>query len=136
MGSTPMSSPNPPDPVQKRLDQLKLCLMDSKALRRIPSPIPIIDGYLFRDSLAWISGAPGHGKSFMAAHMACCMGTGREWFGHQVTRSKVLYLIAEGAAGFSDRIETWEDYHGEDADNVIFLPVPVQFLNDIDMAAF
>jgi hypothetical protein len=48
----------------------------------------------------------------------------------------VLYLIAEGVSGFSDRIETWEEYHHEDADNLIFLPVPVQFLNDVDVSAF
>jgi hypothetical protein len=128
--------PNAPDPVQTRLDTLKLSLLDSKGLRNIPSPKPIIDRHIFKDSLSWISGAPGHGKSFVAAHMACCIGTGREWFGHQVTKGKVLYLIAEGVSGFSDRIETWEEYHGEDAENVIFLPVPIQFLSDVDVDAF
>jgi hypothetical protein len=131
-----MSDPNAPDPTQTRYDQLAHSLLDSKGLRNIPSPTPIIDGYLFRDSLAWIGGKPGHCKSFVAAEIACCVGTGRSWFGQQVTKGLVLYLIAEGASGFSDRIESWEAYHKEDADNVLFLPVPVQFTNDIDIGAF
>jgi hypothetical protein len=138
-----MSDPNAPDPAQKQADaiqvrlyELETSLMDSKQLRNIPSPIPIIDKYLFRDSLAWIGGKPGHFKSFVAGEMACCVGTGRDWYGHKVTKGRVLYVIAEGAAGFSDRIETWENYYGEDADNVVFLPMPIQFLNAIDVVAF
>jgi hypothetical protein len=131
-----MSDPNQPDPVQTRLDQLKLSLLDSKGLRKIPSPEPLIEGYLFKDSLAWIGGQPGSCKSFIAAEAACCIATGRPWFGHHVTKGKVLYLIAEGVSGFSDRIEAWEEYYGEDADGVTFLPVPVQFINDTDFAAF
>ena len=48
----------------------------------------------------------------------------------------MLYLIAEGAAGFSDRIEAWEEYYRLDAANVTFLPVPIQFKSDLDVAAF
>jgi hypothetical protein len=128
-----------PDEVKKqqaRLDQLKLALLDSKGLRDIPSPIPIIDNFLFRDSLAWIGGKPGHCKSFVTAEIACCVGNGRPWFGNAVKQGKVLYLIAEGASGFSDRIETWEQFNRLDAANVTFLPVPVQFMDDIDVGAF
>jgi RecA-family ATPase len=122
--------------VQTRLDQLKLALLDSKGLREIPSPEPIIENYLFRDSLAWIGGKPGHCKSFVAAEIACCVGNGRPWFGNTVKQGKVIYLIAEGPSGFSDRIETWEEFNRLGAANVAFLPVPVQFMNDIDVGAF
>lgn len=131
-----MGEPDDNTQVQTRYDQLKLALLDSKGLRNIPSPIPIIENYLFRDSLAWIGGKPGHCKSFVAADIACCVGTGRTWFGNAVKQGTVLYLIAEGASGFSDRIETWEEFNRLDAANVTFLPVPVQFMNDIDVAAF
>jgi hypothetical protein len=119
-----------------RFVELEKALLDSKGLRDIPSPVPLIEGYLFRNSLAWIGGKPGHAKSFVAAEIACCIGTGRVWFGHQVTKGSVLYLIAEGASGFSDRIETWEEFYGTTATSVTFLPVPVQFMKDIDVVAF
>jgi hypothetical protein len=48
----------------------------------------------------------------------------------------VLYLIAEGASGFSDRIETWEMYNNADATGCTFLPVPIQFIKEVDVAAF
>jgi RecA-family ATPase len=131
-----MGEPDGDTQTQTRYDQLLLQCMDSKGLRNIPSPEPIIENYLFRDSLAWIGGKPGHCKSFVAAEMACCIGTGRSWFGHAVKPGKVLYLIAEGASGFSDRIEAWEEYYRLDAANVTFLPVPIQFKSDIDVAAF
>lgn len=119
-----------------RLEELERSLLDSKGLRNIPSPEPIIDGYLFRDSLAWIGGKPGHFKSFVAAEMACRVATGTPWYGHPVKQGKVLYLVAEGASGFSDRIETWEHYNEMDAVEATFLPVPIQFIQEIDVAAF
>jgi AAA domain len=118
-----------------RFVELEKALLDSKGLRDIPSPLPLIDGYLFRDSLAWIGGKPGHCKSFVAAEAACCIATGRPWFGQQVTKGTVLYIIAEGASGFSDRIETWETYYGADATGITFLPMPVQFMKDVDVVA-
>jgi AAA domain len=131
-----MGEPDEATQTQTKLDWLEGQLLTSKGLRNIPSPVPIIDGYLFRNSLAWIGGKPGHCKSFVAAEIACCVGTGRPWFGHQVTQSKVLYLIAEGVSGFSDRIETWEEFNAVDATGVIFLPVPIQFKDEIDVGAF
>jgi hypothetical protein len=119
-----------------RLEELERSLLDSKGLREIPSPTPIIDGYLFRDSLAWMGGKPGHCKSFAAGEMACCVGTGRPGYGNAVKQGKVLYLIAEGASGFSDRIETWEMYNNADATGCTFLPVPIQFIKEVDVAAF
>jgi hypothetical protein len=41
-----------------RFVELEKALLDFKGLRDIPSPVPLIDGYLFRDSLAWIGGNP------------------------------------------------------------------------------
>jgi hypothetical protein len=119
-----------------RLAELEKALLDSKGLRDIPSPVPIIDGYLFRDSLAWIGGKPGHFKSFVAAEMACRVATGTHWYGHATKQGKVLYLVAEGASGFSDRIETWEMYNELDAIGCTFLPMPIQFMKEIDVAAF
>jgi hypothetical protein len=123
------------DATQTRLDQLELALLDSKGLRKIPSPDPLIDNYLFRDSLAWIGGQPGSGKSFVAMEMAHAIGTGQDWFSHTTKQGTVLYIVAEGASGFCDRVETWEEHHGTDAHNVQYLPLPIQFADDIDVAA-
>lgn len=122
--------------VDRRFSELRGRLLDAEGLRRIAAPVPIVDGLLFRDSLAWLSGKPGHGKSFTAVDLACCVGTGTNWHGHQVTRGRVLYLIAEGAAGLGLRVAAWSLAHGLRVTNVLFLPVPVQLLGGLDAAAF
>jgi hypothetical protein len=124
------------DKAAVRLEELERALLDSEQLANIPPPEPLIDGYLFKDSLAWIGGKPGHCKSFLAAEMACRVGTGTPWYGHTTKQGKVLYLIAEGVPGFGQRIATWEQYYGLSTKGwVDFLPVPVQFLKDVDVLA-
>ncbi|MGH4012200.1 MAG: AAA family ATPase [Pseudonocardiaceae bacterium] len=123
--------------VDRRYLELRARLLDVAGLRRIAAPMPIIEGLLFRDSLAWLAGKPGHGKSFVAVDLACCVGTGTAWHGHQVTRGKVLYLIAEGAAGLGRRVEAWSVRNGRSVERqVLFLPVPVQLLQGVDVGAF
>jgi hypothetical protein len=124
------------DKATVRLAELEAALMDSEQLAKTPPPEPIIEGYLFKDNLAWIHGKPGHCKSFAAIEMACCIGTGRPWFGHATKQAKVLYLIAEGVPGFAQRITTWEQYNNVSTKGLVtFLPVPVQFMKDVDVLA-
>jgi hypothetical protein len=64
------------------LDRLRNALVDTAGLDNIPEPEPLVHGILFRDSLAWLYGAPGCGKSFMAIDIAGCIGTGEPWQGY------------------------------------------------------
>lgn len=122
--------------VDRRYLELRSRLLDVAGLRRIAAPVPIVEGLLYRNSLAWLAGKPGHGKSFVAVDLACCVGTGTDWHGHRVIRGKVLYLIAEGAAGLGRRVEAWSVRNGRPVEQVLFLPVPVQLLQGVDVAAF
>lgn len=130
----------PDDHGNPRLNHLYAHLVDVDGLRNIPPPEPLVAGYLYRDSLAWLSGKPGHGKSFLAVDLACCVATGTRWHGqltHPTSRGgRVLYLIAEGAAGLAARVDAWSLAHGRRVANVQFLPIPVQLLSYVDLAAF
>lgn len=108
------------------LEQLKQALVDSDGLDHIPQPEPLIDGILYQDSLAWMQGKSGDGKSFVALDMAGSIGTGRDWHGYTVTQGFVLYMAAEGAAGIKQRVRAWEHEHGQPMTGVKFLPVAVQ----------
>lgn len=119
-----------------RLDQLRGALLDAAGLKTISSPDPLIEGWVFRDSLGWLGGKPGHGKTFVAVDIACCVGTGTPWHGFAVAQGTVLYVIAEGAAGLSQRVDAWQLAYGCRADNVLFLPVAVQLMNVTDVIAF
>jgi RecA-family ATPase len=130
------------EPEQTEADRRYLDLMgqllDAEGLRKIPPPTQLVEGWLFQNTLAWIQGKWGNGKSFLAIDLACCVATGTPWHGHDVAQGKVLYLIAEGASGLSQRVDAWEAANGCEATNIVFLPVPVQMAdpNGVDIAAF
>ena len=116
----PGQEPDPPS----RLDTLRARLLDSAGLDAIPEPQPVIDGLLYTDSLAWMTGKRGCAKSFVALDMAGCVSLGQNWHGHAVKHGGVLYVVAEGAPGMRKRVRAWEDHHGIMA--VTFLPVAVR----------
>lgn len=118
------------------LDQLRAALLDSAGLDSITPPEPLIHGILQLDSIAWLQGKPGHGKSFVALDMAGCVGTGNPWQGHRTTQGKVLYLAAEGVSGVRQRVRAWEKSMGEDMKEVSFLPIAVQSTNATQWDAF
>lgn len=123
------------NPTQKRLAALRAALVDTTGLDNLPDPVPLIEGILFRDSLAWLYGKPGSGKSFVGIDWAGCVANGLPWGMHEVSKGGVLYLIAEGSAGVRRRVRAWEKNTGIPMDGVTFLPIAVQFLNAIDLSA-
>jgi hypothetical protein len=136
-GDPPGDGGEQPTAIDRRYLELRSRLLDASGLLTIPVPVPIVEGLLYRDSLAWLAGKPGHGKSFVAVDLACCVGTGTPWHDRQVTPGKVLYLIAEGAAGLGQRVNAWSVRSGRRVEQVLFLPVPVQLAAPgVDTAAF
>lgn len=71
---------------------------------------PVIDGFWLIDDwlpssgIAAIYGHPGSGKSFLALSMAAHVASGRAWAGRHVEKGLVLYVVAEGATGFRNRM--------------------------------
>jgi hypothetical protein len=84
-------------------------VMTLDALRKVPKPQPLIDGVLNRSSLAWLAGAPGSYKTFLALDWALHVATGTGYMGRAVHRSPVLYLAGEGVSGLADRVDAWQE---------------------------
>ncbi|MBB6174203.1 hypothetical protein HNR23_004263 [Nocardiopsis mwathae] len=125
------------DAVSQRLAELRTLLLGSADLDGLPEPEPVIDGMLFRDSLAWVHGKPGNGKSFLVLDWAGCVATARPWQERSVCApGTVLYLVAEGMSGVRRRVRAWESWNGVPMDQVKFLPVAVQMLSATDRDAF
>jgi hypothetical protein len=95
-------------------------------LKDRPPPRPLIKGLLNLDSEAWLIGAPGCRKSFVALDMACHVAAGWPWQGLKVERGTVVLIAAEGAGGLGKRVRAWEATHGPLPDGVHVLPRPVQ----------
>jgi hypothetical protein len=126
------------DALQQRIDAIDLRIIDLAGLEAIKPPEFLIDGYLIKNSLAWLGGKPGHYKSFVAVDFACCVGTGTNWHGYKVAKGKVLYLIAEGVTGLAQRFRAWSKYNGVPVENVVFLPMPLRLADPtgLDVVAF
>lgn len=81
----------------------------------LPPARPLVDGLLFRGTLAQLAGAPGSYKSFLALAMACSVAAGVPFEGHRVPEAgTVLYVAAEGASGLRIRILAWCEHNQVD----------------------
>jgi hypothetical protein len=118
------------------VDLLRGALLDTFGLDHIKPLRPIVAGVLYADSIAWLIGSPGHGKSFVGIDIAGCVATRQPWQGHQTfAAGPVLYVIAEGASGLRQRVRAWESSMDTTMVDVYFLPIAVQVAVSGDWAA-
>jgi hypothetical protein len=73
-------------------------------------------GILLEQSLFAVYGAPGAGKSFVVADLACTIaaykdGLERLWLGNGVRNGPVIYVAAEGGRGFRNRVIAWRKHY-------------------------
>lgn len=123
------------NPTQARLTAFRSALVRTGELDNLADPVPLIEGVLFKDSLAWLYGKPGSGKSLVALDISGCVAGGLPWNLRESTRGTVLYLVAEGTAGMRRRVRAWEHNTRIPMDGVTFLPTAVQLLHGTDMGA-
>ncbi|RZU12455.1 AAA domain-containing protein [Kribbella rubisoli] len=77
-------------------------------LAKLPKIEPLIEGVLSTPAAVVLVGSWGVGKTFLALAFALSVATGNVWLGRAVRRTKVLYVLGEGAYGFDDRVTAWE----------------------------
>lgn len=84
-----------------------------------------IKGLIPRGELVMIFGPSGSGKSFVALDLCKAIATGQEfWRGHRVKPGRVVYLVAEGVSGFSDRLKAFQEYHDLDLSSIDLYIIP------------
>lgn len=101
-------------------------LLRRSQLSRLPRPVPLIQGVLWRDTDSWLIGASGSGKSFVGLDWAAHIASDREWNQRRVWGGPVIWVVAEGASGIQQRVDAWELVYGPIGDDLIVLPVAVQ----------
>ncbi|MFM9643144.1 AAA family ATPase [Streptomyces turgidiscabies] len=108
------------------VDALLAETLTTDALDGIEELSPVVDGLLYRSTVARINGKPGAMKSFVALDIAGCVANGLPWAGRDVVKGDVIYLVAEGAGGIKKRVRAWEQETGCRMSGVHFLPRPIQ----------
>lgn len=63
-------------------------------------------------------GSSGAGKSFVALDIACALSRGTPWRGHRTTKSRVLYIAAEGMGGIRKRLQAYCRKHELEIDDL------------------
>lgn len=118
------------------LERLASADYDVNDLDQVPRPEPLITGILDARTLAMVSGKFGTYKSFLLLSWAAHLATGQAWAGHEVPEPMpVVYVAAEGVAGFQGRMLAWRKRFGEIPRgmlSVIGRPVRLNAAEDLD----
>lgn len=67
----------------------------------------IVKDFLPHAQLGVLFGESGSGKTFASYDLCAAVCRGIEWNGKRVTKGRVLYVVAEGVAGFVNRIKAY-----------------------------
>lgn len=86
-----------------------------------PRPGWVIKGLIPHADLGVVYGASGAGKSFIVLDMAMAIARGVPWRGLRVRQGKIVYIVAEGAGGFRNRVEAYCLQHGISRDDLPLL---------------
>lgn len=108
----------------ERLHELAAAAPDWRPASRLPltwlgeeDNVPpkkwLVKDTIGRNDLSIVHAPSGGGKSFFALDLAARIAAGMEWFGKPVVECPVLYVAAEGAAGFRLRMKAWRHQHPE-----------------------
>ncbi len=81
-------------------------------------PSWIIKGVLPKAQIAVVYGDAGTGKSFLLLDMCAAVVLGEPWRGHPVKGNRAVYVCAEGASGFQNRIDAYQRQNNVKLDDV------------------
>lgn len=105
-----------------------------------PDPKFVIDRHLPEQSVGFLYGDPGTGKSFIALDWALHMAFRRpSWHGDAIDvkpGGAVIYLAGEGASGFKTRVAAWMLRHGipeHERGRFVLLGASVNFMQPDDV---
>ena len=103
-------------------------------IRSLPPVEWILDGWIPSDSLGFVYGDPGCGKSFLVLDWCLHIAYGWEkWHGVSLRRvGPILYLLQEGGRGISDRVDAFKQHHKlvDDPPGFEVVIHPLTFLQD------
>ena len=104
---------------------------DSQFIERDPATWHI-KGVVPKAELIVVYGQSGTGKSFLVFDMAAAIATGTPWQDRKTTKSRVLFVLAEGAAGFRNRLLAYTKAHAGSFPGVHIVTSALNLLNEQD----
>lgn len=112
----------PADPVDNPRKVNRFQVLHEDEFLDAPPVSWLVKGVLPHAEMAVMYGESASGKSFMAFDIAAAIARGVEWRGRKVKRGRVVYIAAEGAAGFRNRMRAYRHQHNIPSTGVEVLP--------------
>lgn len=81
-------------------------------MKEVKTPSWIIKGFIPQATYGMIFGESGSGKSFITYDICAAIVRGEDWQGKKTKKGRVLYVVAEGQAGFVNRGRAYVEHHG------------------------
>lgn len=94
----------------------------------VAQPEPLVQGWLWRGTVARLWGESGTAKTFAAVGLAASISTGRPWHTMKVRQGLVVYLAAEDPAGVELRLRAWCRAHDIERTGVLVIARPLVLL--------
>ena len=109
-------------------------LLTPDKFRGLPATAWRVKNLLPCTGVAFIYGASGSGKTFLALDMAASIAEGFSWFGHKCFRAPVVYLPLEGAM-ILKRTLAWERHNRRPLPNDfrMALSAPFELLSNVNV---
>lgn len=105
------------------LSRLRRHLLVGDDILRLPPVQWLIGGVLQADGLIVVYGAPKSFKTFVMLDICMHIANGMSWRGLVTRRTRVLYVVAEGAPGVGPRARAWCERHGGTLDDMAWITV-------------
>jgi len=115
-------------PFQRPSSKRHFKVLSFEEVQGQPEPTWLVNTVLPSNGLAMLYGPPGAGKTFLALDLALAVASRQPWLGHETTSGDVLYVLAEGVAGFPKRLKAGASARGLDTTTtgrVHFIDEPV-----------
>lgn len=100
--------------VKPEVDKRMFTAIPADEFSQRPSPGWIVKNVLPRADIAVVFGQPGCGKSFAVLDISAAIASGSSWRELKTKHSRVVYIAAEGAGGFRNRLVAYSDYTATD----------------------
>lgn len=79
---------------------------------------PVIEGWVYADTVSTIIGRSGSCKSFLVQSMCASVALGHRWMGRPVKQGAVFYIGGEGIGGIRKRFDGWAAHHDQSLEGV------------------
>ena len=113
-----VSTPGTGIPVSKKeVSEARFHVQSADAFAKRVKMSWIVKGVLPQAGLCVVYGDSGSGKTFFVLDLAGAVARGAPWRGKKVAKGRCVYICAEGAGGFRNRLDAYAQHNGVDLAN-------------------